>query len=190
MTVTAIRDFIWITVKERATGNPYSEGYWSDRRDIQAQVIDAETGNTVTRDFRGAIGLIEGPSISKGIGLQVRQMNFKFAGVADHVQNLLRSYDPDQGKITIYRTEIDPISRLVVGVPEPEFYGFINTMPIVTPAAGGESSITLSCVSHMQEGTRQYNSKRTDADQRLRDPSDGCYQHVATVGEWQINWQQ
>jgi len=80
MTVTAIRDFIWITVKERATGNPYSEGYWSDRRDIQAQVIDAETGNTVTRDFRGAIGLIEGPSISKGIGhgwlLECQNQNF------------------------------------------------------------------------------------------------------------------
>jgi len=69
-----------------------------------------------------------------------------------------------------------------------EFVGFIDGAPIITPAEGGEGRILLNCASYTQEFTRSNSSKRSDADQRRRDPNDAFFQHVTTVGDWEVNW--
>ena len=55
--VLDVRDFIWFEVRNRASGDPVYDGYWSDDHDISASVIDPDTGQPVKPGDRGEMVL-------------------------------------------------------------------------------------------------------------------------------------
>ncbi|UPJ65225.1 hypothetical protein [Bradyrhizobium sp. 191] len=182
------RDFIWFVVRDRGTGNPVTDGYWSDVGNIEAQVIDPDTGSTVTRTFAGAGGLISISDIPRVSNLTVQNVTIKLSQVADRVNNLVRGYDCKQGKVQIFCGLFDLSTHVMVAPAFPRFAGTIDSAPITTPPAGQTGDVTLTCTSNTIELTRSNPDTRSDASQRLRDPSDDFLRHTATVAEWQLYW--
>lgn len=182
------RDFLWITARNRTTGAAVSHGLWSDAGAFSGAVIDPVSGATITRQWEGAGGLIEVQDVQMSLGLQVNTVQIVMSQIDTQAEEIVRGLDARRGRVEVYRGWLDPVSMLLVAPAICHFVGFVDAAPIVTPAEGGEGSITLTCASYTQELTRSNSAKRSDADQRLRDPGDAFFQHVATVGDWEINW--
>ncbi|MCW2077828.1 UNVERIFIED_ORG: hypothetical protein M2193_000003 [Bradyrhizobium japonicum] len=182
------RDFVWFIVRDRVTGNPVTDGYWSDVGTISADVIDPETGSTVTRSFVGASSLIAISDIPVVSNLTVQTITITLAQVATRVNDLVRGYDCKQGKVQVFRGLFDSGTRVMVAPAFPRFAGTIDEAPVTTPKEGEAGDVTLTCTGNTQELTRSNPDTRSDASQKLRDPDDDFFIHAATVSEWQQYW--
>jgi hypothetical protein len=182
------RDFIWFVVKDRTSGAPVTDGYWSDIGSIDAQIIDPDTGGTVTRTWAGAGSLIQISDIPLVSSLTVQNITVTLSQVADRVNNLIRGYECKQGRVEIYRGLFDPANRLMVAPAVPRFVGTIDEAPITTPAEGENGDVSLSCTSNTVELTRSNPDTRSDSSQRLRAASDDFFVDAAVVGTWQQYW--
>lgn len=182
------RDFIWFQVRDLTTGAPVTDGYWSDIGDVNAEIIDPDTGNIDTRPFSGAGSLISISDIPLVSNLTVQNVTVTLSQVADRVNELVRGYDCKQGRVEIYRGLFDPDTRQMVAPAEPRFVGFIDQAPITTPAEGQSGDVTLTCTSNTSELTRFNTDTRSDASQQLRSAGDDFFTDVAVVGTWQQFW--
>lgn len=183
------RDFIWFTVRNRSTGLPFSEGYWSDVTTVSAQVISPVAG-TVTRTWHGAGSLIQIGAIVRSANPVVQTVEIQLSQIDDRINDLIRLYDARQGRVEIYRGLFDPVTGALVSPGYARFYGFVDGVPVTTPAEGGTGSVKVTCKSHTQEFSRSNPSIRSDADQRRRSATDNFYQDVSTAGELEIWWGQ
>lgn len=182
------RDFIWFTVRNRTTGAPVSDGYWSDVGQINALVINPDTGAAVSRLFYGVGALISISDIPLVSNLTIQNVSITLSQVADRVNDLIRTYDCKQGRVEVYRGLFDVASRVMVAPAVPRFVGTIDEAPITTPVEGQEGSVTLSCTSNTQELTRSNPDTRSDASQKLRSSTDDFYADVTVVGTWELFW--
>jgi hypothetical protein len=182
------RDFVWFVVRSRVDGSPVTDGYWSDLGQITADVVDPETGGTVSRTFFGANGLISISDIPLVSTLTVQNVTITLSQVSDRINDLVRTYDCKQGQVQIFRGLFDPLTREMVGPAFPRFVGFIDEAPITTPKEGDTGDVTLTCTSHTQEMTRANSDTRSDASQRLRSATDNFFQDASVVGTWEQFW--
>jgi hypothetical protein len=182
------RDFIWFEVKDRVTGAPVYDGYWSDVGTYNFPVVDPNTGGTSTRQFVGANTLISVSDIVMMSNLTVQTATIVLSQVADRVNDLVRTYECKQGIVQIFRGMFDPDTRQLVSPAEPRFVGFIDDIPIKTGAEGEQGDITITCTSHTQEMTRSNPDTRSDASQQLRYSGDDFFADVSVVGEWDQWW--
>lgn len=183
------RDFVRFVVRDRDTGAPVEDAYWSDVYPITAEVIDLESGSVVLRDFAAGRGLISISDIQLVSTLTVQTVQIKLSQVSDRVNTLLRVYDCKQGRVEIFRGRFDPASRVMVGPALPRFVGTIDQAPVTTPKENDPSGdVTLTCTDDTQELTRFNPDTRSDASQRLRNPIDNCFADVIVVQSWEVNW--
>jgi hypothetical protein len=182
------RDFLWLEVRNRDTGATATDGMWSDYGTVDAAVTDPDTGLSDTRTFSGAGGLIKISDIPLVNNLTVQNVTISLNQILDRVNDLLRGYDPKQGRVEIYRGLFDPATRRMVAAAECRFVGFIDEIEINTPKEGDEGGVTITCVSHTQELTRSNPDTRSDASQRLRSSTDNFFQDAAVVGDWDFFW--
>ena len=182
------RDFIWFVVRDRITGSPVTDGYWSDVGEITAQYIDPDTGGVGSRTWAGAGSLIQISDIPLVSNITVQNITVTLSQVADRVNNLVRGYDCKQGRVEVYRGLFDPESRTMVAPAEPRFIGTIDEAPITTPRENESGDVTLTCTSNTSELTRTNPDTRSDASQRLRNPADDFFVDAAVVGTWQQFW--
>lgn len=182
------RDFVWFTVRNRDTGAPYSEGYWTDVGLVDAEVINPDTGAVVVRQFRGAGTLISSDPIPLISNLTVRSIDLSLSQVHDRINELIRGFDPKQGRVEIFRGVFDPTSRLLVAPATPRFVGFIDAVKIRTPPEGEVGSVTVTCKSHSQELTRSNPATRSSADQRRRHGTDSIFKDASVAGQVEIFW--
>lgn len=183
------RDFIWFTVRNRSTGAAYSEGYWSDFTTVSAQVVSPVAG-TVTRTWYGAGQLIQIGAIIRSANPVVQTVEIQLSQIDDRINDLIRGYDPRQGRVEIYRGLFNPATGAMVSPGFPRFYGFVDGVSVTTPAEGGVGSVKVTCRSHTQEFSRSNPAIRSDADQRRRAATDNFYQDVSTAGELEVWWGQ
>jgi hypothetical protein len=182
------RDFIWFVVKDRGTGAAVTDGYWSDIGSIIADIVDPDTGGTITRTWVGAGALIQISDIPLVSSLTVQNISVTLSQVADRVQNLIRGYECKQGRVEIYRGLFDPATRQMVAPAVPRFVGTIDEAPITTPKEGDSGAVTLTCTSNTVELTRSNTDTRSDASQKLRLATDDFFADTAVVGGWQHFW--
>lgn len=182
------RDFIWFEVKDRETGDPVYDGYWSDVGTITAAVIDPNTGGSTERTWVGALSLISISDIPLVSNLTVQNVTVVLSQVSDRINDLVRGYECKFGKVQIFRGMFDPETREMVAPAFPRFVGTIDDAPITTPAEGGQGDVTLTCTSHTQEMTRSNPDTRSDASQQLRASGDDFYVDVSVVGDWEHFW--
>lgn len=182
------RDFLWLVVRDRATGAQVTDGLWSDVGNVSAQVIDPDSGATVTRDWYGSGTLVAIDDIPMVSNLSVQNVNIRLSQIDDRINDLIRAYDAKQGRVEIYRGLFDPASRQMVAPAECRFVGFIDQIEVQTPSENEEGSVTLVCASHTQEMTRSNPDTRSDATQKLRSSNDGFYEDSSTAGEWEFFW--
>lgn len=182
------RDFVWFVVRDRSTGNPVTDGYWSDVGQITASIVDPDTGSTVSRTWFGAGSLIQISDIPLVSSLTVQNVTITLSQVADRVNSLVRTYDCKQGRVEIYRGLFDPDSRVMVDPATPRFVGTIDEAPVTTPKEGEAGDVTLTCTSSTQELTRSNPDTRSDASQKLRSATDNFFADAAVVGSWSQFW--
>ena len=182
------RDFLWLVVRNRSTGAQVTDGLWSDVGNVSAQIIDPDSGATVTRDWYGSGTLVAIDDIPMVSNLSVQNVNIRLSQIDDRINDLVRLYDAKQGRVEIYRGLFDPDSRQMVAPAECRFVGFIDQINITTPSENEEGSVTLTCASHTQEMTRSNPDTRADATQKLRSSNDSFFQDTSTAGEWEVFW--
>jgi hypothetical protein len=104
---------------------------------------------------------------------------------------MVRANDVRGAAIEIYRGLFNPATMAMVASAKSRFLGVIDGAPIVTPAEGGEGSVTLRCVSTTRELTLTNPEVRSHASQLARtNGEDDFYIDTAVVGEWDIAWGQ
>lgn len=197
-TQTAVRDrsiliprnFVLVTVK--AIGDPATTtrfGFTDYGEDVTLNIVDGETGSTVSRDYFGDNQpILKMDPMPLKIGLEVDTTQVVLSQIDEHVQSMARGYDIRNANVQIHRGYLDPDSHLLVAAPRIRRLGQINGAPIMTPAAGGEGSITLKIVSHTRELTRINTAKRSDETQRRRGTGDRFRRYGGTAGKWEIFW--
>jgi hypothetical protein len=182
------RDFLWFIVRDRTTNAQVFDGYWSGVGDITADVIDPETGGTVSRSWFGAGGLISIDDIPLLSTLTVQTVAIRLGQCSDRVNDLMRTYDCKQGTVQVFRGLYNPDTRVMVSPAYPRFVGFIDEAPIKTPKENEQGDVTLTCTAHTSELTRANAEMRSDASQKLRSATDNFFQDAAVVGSWQHFW--
>lgn len=186
--MTTARDFIWFTVRNRDSGLLHSEGYWSDVGDRLVNVVDPATGGTVSRLFYGGAGLIEVSPIVLAANMVVQTLEIQLSQLDDRVADLIRFYDPKQGRLTIFRGFLNPLTGVMPAPASPIFYGRINEVEVSTPQEGGDGMVLVRAVTATQELTRSNPATRSDNDQRRRSSTDNFFQDVGTAGQLEIFW--
>lgn len=184
------RDFLWLVARDRSTGAQFSYGFWSDVGDVQAPMLNPNTGLAETRNFEGSGTLISISDIPGIANLTVQTISVVMNQIDAAVNNIVRGYDLKQGQVEVYRGLFSPLTRQLVAPAVNRFIGFVDEIEIKTPKEGEEGSVTLTCASHSHEFTRYNPSTRSHEDQKLRDPSDDFFVDASTVGEWEHFWGQ
>jgi hypothetical protein len=182
------RDFLWFVVRDRDTGDPVTDGMWSDIGNVTAEVIDPDTGTPVERSFYGSgtlVGISDIPLVSN---VTVQQVTITLSQVDDRVADLVRTYDVKQARVEIFRGLFDPATRLLVAPAVPRFVGFVDEVQIQTPAEGGDGAVVLTCASHTQEMLRSNPDTRSHESQKQRLATDNFFQDASVVGEWELFW--
>ncbi len=182
------RDLLWVTAKNRSTGEDESLGFWSDVRTVTMAVRDGRSGEIVSRDFTGVGLAMNIGEVPLTTDLTVRTVEIGLPQTDDLVNQLVRGYDVRNAPMQLYRAFFDPDTRVLLAPAKPRFVGYVDGAPIVTPAEGEEGSVTLNCVSTTQELTRTSAETRSHESQILRNPADTFYKDAATVGTWPIFW--
>lgn len=182
------RDFLWIVARDRSTGNPYSYGFWSDAGNISVQVINPLSQAAVTRSFEGAGTLISISDIPAVSNLTVQTITIEMTQINDSVATIVRGYDLKQARVEVFSGYFDPDTRTLLEPAFCRFQGFVDQSEIKTPKESEAGSIVLTCNSHLAELTRSNPETRSHATQQRRDGSDGFFQDVAAVGEWNVDW--
>lgn len=184
------RDFLEITVRNRGTGAAVVERLWSDRWTISADVQDPDTGSTTTATWTGAYGLVDMDPIPRVGNLVVQNVEIRLLAFGTDTDRILRTYDPTQAKIRVWRGFLNTDTRRMVAAAEPRFFGFLDEITLPTPKEGSDGWAILHCVSHTQEASRSNPDKRSDESQRLRDVTDNFFESAAVVGEQTFFWGQ
>jgi len=184
------RDFLWLVARDRSTGASFSYGFWSDVGDVQAMMLNPNTGLAEPRNFEGSGTLISISDIPGVANLTVQTISVVMNQIDAAVENIVRGYDLKQGQVEVYRGLFSPLTRQLVAPAVNRFIGFVDEIEIKTPKEGEEGSVTLTCASHSHEFTRYNPSTRSHEDQKKRDPDDDFFVDASTVGEWEFFWGQ
>lgn len=182
------RDFIVCTVRGLTDDAPTVFGFTNYGEDVSTNIIDGETGATVNRTFYGDNApLVSMDPIPMKIGVEVDTTQVVLSHIHPIVEQMVRGYNCRNAKVQIHRGYLDPASMLLVAPPRCRRLGQINGTPILTPAVGGQGSITLKVVSHTRELTRTNPAKSSDEYYRLRS-GDRINRYAGTAGQWDIFW--
>lgn len=182
------RDFMTIKARDRTTGNIVLDNVWSDYGNVSAQIIDPDTGLTVSRDWYGSGTLINIDDIPMTANLQVQSIGISTGQINAHIENLLRGYDLRQAPVEIYRGFFNPSTRVMVAPAEARWLGFVDSVEIDTPSENQYGDGKITSTSNTQEITRANSQTRSDSAQTHRLAGDTFYKDSATVGTWKIWW--
>lgn len=182
------RDFLTITARDRVTGDPVTVGFWSDLANVDALVIDPDTGAADLRAFKGAGSLIQISDIAAVVGVTVQRVAITMSQLDEQVEAAIRLYDVKQARVEIHTGLLDPDSRKLVDPAEPIFVGFIDQVEIVTPKENEDGAAILTCTSGTQELLRSNPATRSHEDQQTRAPGDAFFKDAAVCGDWDHYW--
>lgn len=182
------RDFIWMVVRDRTTGNPVTDGTWSDIGTGSFPVVNPDDGSTVYRTFVGSGTLIDVGDINIVSSLTVQTVTIKMSHLIDHVNDLIRTYDCKQGIIQIFRGLLNIETNELAAPAEIRFNGFIDEIEIETPSENNEGFIKVTAKSNTQEMSKYSTETRSHNSQVQRLATDEFYMDTAVVSEWEHFW--
>lgn len=182
------RDFLSFIVRSREDGSPVEDHMWSDVGTTTVGVIDPDTGLVDNRTFVGSGTLVQVSPVALVANLSVQDLRITMSQVHERVNQLVRLYDCQQGRVQLFRGLYDPSSRLLVAPAFARFVGFIDLLNITTPEEGGEGEVEFTIKSHTQEITRSNPDTRSDTSQRIRSSTDDFFVDSSVTGEWEMFW--
>jgi hypothetical protein len=182
------RDFLWVVARDRVTGNPVTDGAWSDVGTLTAAIIDPDIGAPVERTWSGQGTLISISDVQMLSNITVRRVTITLSQISDRAMQLVHGYDCKQARVEVYRGLFDPSSRRLVAPAPARFVGFVDTINIKTPTENDVGGVVLDCTSHTQEMTRSNPDTRSHESQILRHAGDSFFKDAPVVGEWELFW--
>lgn len=181
------RSFVSISSKNRSTGAIETLNIWNGIDTVDVTVISGITGLPVTRTYHAGGTLLDIEPITRTPELEVRTLRVKFSQISKEMQLAVRGYDPRLAPIEIHEGYLDLASHDLIAPPIVDFVGWVNGAPISTPAAGGQGSITLNCVSHTRMLTKTNPAKRSHETQKRRS-DDQFRRYNSVASQWQYWW--
>lgn len=147
-----------------------------------------DVGNVVAGGdtYVGAAGRFTVQAATSTKDQSVRNLDLTLSGLDNDALNLIAATNWHQRPITVQRAIV------ALGAPGvlhlmPEFSGFLD-QAIIREAPGGASTMTFRCESASRAFDRGNARRRSDADQRTRDASDGFYEFAGAAVSTPIDW--
>ena len=184
----APRDFLTITARDRSNGESVTVGFWSDLANVDALVVDPDSGAPDLRTFHGAGSLISISDIPAVVGVSVQNVTITMSQLHEQVEQAIRLYDCKQARVEIHTGLLDPDSKKLIDPAERIFVGFVDHIEIRTPRENEDGAAVLTCTSGTQELLRSNPATRSHEDQQVRAPGDAFFKDAAVCGEWRHNW--
>lgn len=182
------RNFVLCTVRTLDTDTPVNFGFTDYGDDVVTNIVDGETGATVSRTFLGDLSpIVSMDPIPLKIDVDVETTEITLNHLHPAVQLMVRGHNCRNAKVQVHRGWLDPNSMLLVAAPRCRRLGQINGTPIVVPAAGGAGSVTLKVVSQSRELTRT-NPAKTGYEFYARRSGDQWGKYTGTAAQWPIWW--
>lgn len=176
------RSLIWITAKDRSTGDAASIGFWNgaDHETI--------TVNGYARLYYGAGSMIGLDAITYQTGLTVRMQRVTISPLSDEAATLLRSYDPRFARVEVHRAFYDLDTDAMLDTPQQVFSGWIDQAPITTPAKNGEAQAQLTLSGQEQIFTRTLSVVKSQAALANRSSTDEFRKYADLAGQIPVQW--
>lgn len=180
------RDLVTFTVKDGG-GSAVVFGFWTGEEDVSLDVPTAAGGTALARAFTGRGELISAGEVKLTTDLTVQRVSVVLSGIAPRVLDMLNGHDLRLAPVEIHRALFDPSTRALLAAPDLHFAGEVNAAPRETAAAGGESAVSIECVSDTRQLTRTNPARRGDAFLAARS-GDRFYRYVNAVANREIFW--
>jgi len=185
------RNLIYVVPKDRSTGAPQEFGFWDGIDDVTMDVRDGLTGSIVPRNFSSKGAVLTIGDISLSDTLNVAAMQISLSNLNANVEAAIRTYEMRNAPIQVYRALFNTDSpSTLVDYPRCRFVGYVDTLSINQPAAGGEASAVLNCVSCTRELTRRNTELRSHESQQRRHSGDAFFKYAGATGQVQVFWGQ
>lgn len=178
---------IWLTVRDRSTGEPVEIGYWTGPDDREFTI------GGDARVYFGAGVALDVDDIEGGIGLDVRYVSAQLA-IRSDAEQAVRTYDPKLAPVEIHSAAFDLDSGALVDEPRRIFLGEVNEAEINIPPDGGDGAIELRMASSARALTKTLPLYKSDAEMKRRGEAaslgfpDRFRQWVAKTGLLAIGW--
>lgn len=173
---------VWITARDRATGNPETVGFWTGA-DHQVFSIGG-----VDRTYYGAGSLIKiAPMVGEG-GVNVRTTRLSFSPISEEFRAAVQSYDTNDGPVQIHVANFDPQTEVLIAEPLRRFKGFVKGLDFTRAVLGGQSTCEMAVQSAARVLTRTLPLKKSDAALSARHPGDRFRQYADVSGSIETVW--
>lgn len=170
-----------------ASGETVVFAFWTGNEDDAFDVPTAAGGTALARAFTGRGELISAGEVKLTTDLSVQRVSVVLSAIAPRVLDMLNGHDLRLAPVEIHRALFDPSSRQLLAAPDLHLAGEVNAAPRETAAAGGESAVTIECVSDTRQLTRTNPARRGDAFLAARS-NDRFYRYVNAVVSRPIFW--
>lgn len=177
-----VRRLLWITARNRDTGEPETHGLW-DGEDTTTFVVDGET-----RVYYGFGQFVNWGELTIESTLNIRKLSAVLAPITPEVEQVLRGYDPKFAPVQVHLAFFNPETNNLVAPPLRMFKGWVDKFPLTTPPVGGSGQARLDMVGHTRILTNRLALKRSDETQRRRSAGDSFYSDVTVTGQVQTPW--
>lgn len=177
-----IRHLVWIQARNRSSGAIESVGFWNGL-DARSFTIGGSS-----RTYTGAGTLLGIAPITGEVGLQVRMQQVSLSGIPPEVLQLIHGYDARLAPIEVHRVFFDPEKGVLIGDPVRVMKGWVDEMPVPTPAEGGTDSVTLTVASASRALTKTLTIKKSDEAQRRISATDRGREYASISGAVGVFW--
>lgn len=175
---------LWVTARNRQTGQPEHIGFWTGD-DHQEFLVANEV-----RTYFGAGNFIDLPPIQSGAGFQVRQHRIKLAPFTNETRQLMRGYEPRLARVEIHVQPFDIYTGNPLGTPKRMFKGYISEAPEELGPKGGQSYQEIVVVSSARDLTRSLPLMRSGEELKKRNGQDKFRDYSDVAAEWSVPWGQ
>lgn len=176
-----VRLLAWVRAKNRTTGAEEAMGLWTGD-DHQVLAIDG-----VARLYYGAGGVLGIDPITMRSGVVVGMQTVTLSPLAPEVAQMIRGYDTRLAPVDLHRAFFEPVSGVLVDVPQRIFRGWIDKVQVRTPEVGGNATVEVTLASNARALTRGLALKKSDESLRVRAPTDGFFRY-ADVSDAKVWW--
>ncbi|KPP88747.1 MAG: hypothetical protein HLUCCO07_11990 [Rhodobacteraceae bacterium HLUCCO07] len=173
---------VWITARDRATGEPAEIGFWTGDQDATF-TIGGEN-----RVYHAAGELLDIRPLTFRTGLKVRTQKIAFSQVAPAAQQAIRGYDARHAPIAFHRAIFHPETDQLLAEPHIVLRGFVNRAPILTPKKGGAGKISLEIATAARALTIPLSRKRSHAALIARSPGDSLRKYASQADKVETPW--
>jgi hypothetical protein len=132
------------------------------------------------------VSVVGASSSGAAVGLAIRLNGDAREGLTPTVLASIETIQYRGRPVSIYRRYMDPVTYAEIAT-EALYRGYIDTIDH-NLTENGEVYLEASVESRALDLGRSGYRMRTDADQRLIDPSDGLFKDVGTVQKKEISW--